>query len=167
MESTTEILLETRINASVEKCFDLARSIDFHLESARTTREQAVDGVTTGLISLGQEVEWKARHLGLWWRMRVKITEFDPPRRFQDTMIRGPFRSFSHDHTFDPCVSGTLMTDVVRFQSYVSVLGTLLDRLVVGQYLRRFLLSRNIKLKAAAEANARSAAETKNPYQPH
>jgi ligand-binding SRPBCC domain-containing protein len=149
----TEILLKTRINAPVDKCFDLARSIDFHLQSARTTREQAVDGVTAGLISLGEEVEWKARHLGRWWRMRVKITEFEPPRRFQDTMIKGPFHSFSHDHAFDPCDSGTLMTDVVRFQSPVPVLGRLLDRLVVGQYLRRFLRLRNIQLKAEAEAN--------------
>jgi ligand-binding SRPBCC domain-containing protein len=148
----TEILLKTHINAPVEKCFDLARSIDFHLQSARATREQAVDGVTTGLISLGEEVEWKARHLGLWWSMRVKITEFDPPHRFQDTMIKGPFHSFSHDHVFDPCDCGTLMTDVVRFQSPVPVLNTLLDRVVLSEYLRRFLLLRNIQVKAKAEA---------------
>jgi len=84
--------------------------------------------------------------------MRVKITEFDPPRRFQDAMIKGPFRHFIHDHTFDPCDGGTLMTDVVRFQSPVPVLGTLLDHLLVGLYLRRFLLLRNTQLKAEAEA---------------
>lgn len=149
----TEILLKTRIDAPVEKCFDLARSIDFHLESTRSTREQAIDGVTSGLISLGEEVEWKARHLGLWWKMRVRITEFDPPRSFQDTMIKGPFHTFRHDHAFDPYDGGTLMTDVVRFQSPVPVLGALFDHLVVGQYLRRFLQSRNIQLKADAEAN--------------
>jgi len=150
---TTEIRLKTRINAPVERCFDLARSIDFHLQSARATQEQAVAGVTAGLISSGQEVEWKAQHLALWWRMRVKITKFDPPRHFQDTMVKGPFSSFTHDHTFEPCESGTLMTDLVRFQSPVPVLAALFDSLVLGKYLRRFLQARNIQLKAEAEAN--------------
>jgi len=149
----TQIQLKTRINAPVERCFNLARSIDFHLQSARATKEQAVAGITSGLISCDQEVEWKAKHLGLWWKMRVRITAFDPPRHFQDTMVEGPFRSFIHDHTFEPCESGALMTDVVRFESPVPVLARLFDTLVVGKYLRRFLQSRNIQLKAEAEAN--------------
>jgi len=84
--------------------------------------------------------------------MRVRITAFDPPRHFQDTMVEGPFRSFIHDHTFEPCECGALMTDVVRFESPVPVLARLFDTLV-GKYLRRFLQSRNIQLKAEAEAN--------------
>jgi ligand-binding SRPBCC domain-containing protein len=136
----------------VEQCFDLARSVDFHVHSARATREQAVAGVTTGLISGGQEVEWKAKHFGLWWKMRVRMTAFDPPKHFQDTMVEGPFLCFTHDHGFEPCDSGTLMKDFVRFQSPVSVLGSLFDKLILGRYVRRFLQSRNIQLQAEAES---------------
>jgi ligand-binding SRPBCC domain-containing protein len=85
--------------------------------------------------------------------MRVKITLLDPPKHFQDTMMEGPFRSFTHDHDFEPCESGTLMTDVVRFQSPVPVLGAMFDSLVLAKYLRRFLQSRNIQFKAEAEAD--------------
>src|SRR5260370_2935885 len=99
------------INAPVQSCFDLARSIDFHLYAAQSTCEKAIRGVTTGLISEGEEVEWKAKHFGLWWKMRVRITAFQPPLYFQDSMVEGPFRSFIHDHTFDHLDPGTLMTD--------------------------------------------------------
>jgi len=40
--------------------FDRARSIDAHKDSMARSREQAVAGVTTGLISLGEEVTWRA-----------------------------------------------------------------------------------------------------------
>jgi ligand-binding SRPBCC domain-containing protein len=122
------------------------------VHSAAATRESAIGGVTAGLISNGQEVEWTAKHFGLWWKLRVGITAFDPPNFFQDRMVRGPFRSFIHDHSFEPSESGTLMTDTVSFESPVPVLGWLFDRLVLSQYLRRFLQARNFVLKAKAEA---------------
>lgn len=56
------IILHTRINAPLEICFDLARSIDLHQESMKHTGEQAVAGTTKGLIELGELVTWKAKH---------------------------------------------------------------------------------------------------------
>ena len=66
-------------------------------------------------------------------------------------MVKGPFRSFIHDHSFKPNESGTVMTDTVSFESPVPVLGWLFDRLVLSKYLRRFLQARNFVLKAKAE----------------
>jgi hypothetical protein len=43
-----------------EELFDLARSIDAHKDSMAQSREEAVAGVMSGLISLGQEVTWRA-----------------------------------------------------------------------------------------------------------
>lgn len=146
------IVLQTEIEAPVERCFDLARSIDFHIESARATQESAVEGVTTGRIGGGQEVEWRAKHFGLWWNMRVRITAFHPPHFFQDRIVKGPFLLFTHDHTFTSKHSATLMTDLLYFQSPIPVLGWLIDRLVLRKYLRTFLRARNIELKAHAEA---------------
>jgi ligand-binding SRPBCC domain-containing protein len=142
------------INAPVQECFDLARSIDFHVYAAQTTREQAVGGMTTGLISEGEEVEWKAKHFGLWWKMRVRITAFRPPGYFQDSMVKGPFRSFTHDHTFDRQGPGTLMTDTVTFQSPILIAGGLFDVCVLNKYLLRFLQARNKKLKVEAESKS-------------
>lgn len=94
------IEVTTKIKAPPEVCFDLSRNIDFHIRSLQHTGERAVDGVTHGLIELGESVTWQAKHLGFAHRLTSKITAFDRPRYFQDTMTRGAFKRFRHDHYF-------------------------------------------------------------------
>ena len=144
------IRIETSIRASVEVCFDLARSIDLHLESMITSHERAVAGVTSGLIAGGQEVTWEARHLGRLWRMTSRISEFDPPHRFVDEMVRGPFAAFRHEHGFEARAGGTRMTDIVRFGMGRGVIGSLADPFAFF-YLRRLLIMRNTTIKRNAE----------------
>jgi hypothetical protein len=48
--------------------FDLARSIDSHTRSQASSGERVVAGVTDGLIGLGQDVTWSARHFGIVFR---------------------------------------------------------------------------------------------------
>jgi hypothetical protein len=50
------IVVETRIAAPVERCFDLARDVDVHLRTAASTGERAVGGKTSGLLELGDVV---------------------------------------------------------------------------------------------------------------
>ena len=137
----------TEIAAPVERCFDLSRSIDLHLESMIASKERAVDGVTTGLIAEGQEVSWQARHFGVQWRMTSRITEFDPPHRFVDEMVRGPFAAFRHEHHFHPSGTGTRMTDVVSFRMSLGPPANL----PVGLYLRRLMRIRNDAIRKKAE----------------
>ena len=57
----------TVIGAPIERCFDLARSVEVHLAGNVHFGEQAVAmaGVTSGLIGLGQRVTWRAKHFGV------------------------------------------------------------------------------------------------------
>jgi len=71
--------LETWIAAPAERVFDLARDLDLHQRSLAHTHEEAVAGKTSGLIELGDEVEWRARHLGFVWRLRSRVTVMDRP----------------------------------------------------------------------------------------
>jgi ligand-binding SRPBCC domain-containing protein len=123
------------------------------MQSAASTREQAVGGIASGLIEECQEVEWRAKHFGFWLKMRVRITGFKRPEYFQDSMVEGPFRSFTHDHSFEVQRSSTLMTDHITFVSPVPLAGRLADRLIV-RHLRNFVGDRNAQLKLAAESNA-------------
>ena len=59
-----QLCLPTESALPRERLFDLARSIDAHVESQLAAGEQAVGGVTSGLIGEGQEVTWQARTLG-------------------------------------------------------------------------------------------------------
>ncbi|MCI0541088.1 MAG: SRPBCC family protein [Verrucomicrobiales bacterium] len=141
------IRLFTYIAAPPERVFDLARSIDVHQQAAEGTRERAVAGVTCGLI-----VTWEARHFGVKQRLTVRITGFERPARFQDTMISGAFKSMRHDHEFVTQPPGTLMVDRFEFESPFGVLGRMVDRLLLFAHMRRFLVRRNEVLKNLAES---------------
>ena len=143
--------VSTDIAAPPHVCFDLARSVDAHLASAEDTGERAVGGKTTGLLGLGDEVTWQARHLGVTQRLTSRITASEPPHFFQDRMTRGAFRSFEHDHRFVSDASGTVMIDELRFAAPLGPVGWLVERLVLTPHLRRFLVRRGAALKRMAE----------------
>ena len=145
------ITILTTVRASVERCFDASRDLDLHLESMGHTGERAVGGKTSGLIALGEQVTWEGRHFGIRQRFTSKITAFDRPRYFQDSMIRGAFHSFVHDHYFEPADGGTIMKDVLTFRSPLGPLGAIVDRLVMTRYLTRMLTRRNDVLKRILE----------------
>lgn len=136
------IELVTLILAPRERCFDLARSIDLHVASTAGTGERAVGDRTSGLLSLGQEVTWSARHFGVRQRFTSRITAFDPPQHFRDSMVEGAFRRFDHDHFFVEQEGATAMRDVFNFESPLGPLGRTADALVLTRYLRRFLIER-------------------------
>ena len=146
------IRIETAITAPPERCFDLARDVDAHVRSTAGTEERPVAGVMTGLMGLGDEVTWEAKHLGVRRRLTARITRYDRPRMFQDEMVRGPFAAMRHAHEFVPRDGGTTMVDTFTFKSPLGPLGTIVDRLFLAGYLRRFLISRAAALKEMAEA---------------
>jgi ligand-binding SRPBCC domain-containing protein len=146
--------VEIDIDAPPALCFDMARSVDAHIESARETGERAVGGVTRGLLNLGDEVTWRARHFGVTQDLTSRIVAFDRPHHFRDQMVRGAFRRLVHDHYFEPVVGGTRMRDVFDFTAPLGLLGSVADRLLLAGYLRRFLEVRAQSLKQLAESDA-------------
>jgi ligand-binding SRPBCC domain-containing protein len=147
------ITLVIEIKAPIERVFDLFRSIDLHTASVSHTGERAVGGVTSGLISLGEEVTWRARHFGIWQNLTARITAFDRPIHFHDTLVRGAFRRFDHDHFFSQRNGVTLMRDVMDFESPFGIFGRMADRLLLSAYMRQLLATRNSFIKVAAETD--------------
>ncbi len=146
----------TMINAPIDRCFDLARSVEVHLAGNVHSGESAVAaaGVTPGLIDLEQRVTWRARHFGIWHRLTSEITAMDRPTYFQDTMIQGPFQFMQHDHFFRPLPGGsTEMRDAFRFAAPLPVLGRLAEAAVLRRYMQALLRERNAVIKAIAESS--------------
>jgi ligand-binding SRPBCC domain-containing protein len=145
--------VHTHMRAPRARCFDLARSIDLHVRTAAGTGETAVAGVTSGLIGPGQRVTWRGRHFGVWQELTSRITAYTWPEHFRDEMVQGAFRSFIHDHTFTSELGGTLMTDTCRFAAPFGPIGWAVERLVLGDYLRGFLVKRGRIIKRVAESD--------------
>lgn len=146
------IRVVTDVAAPAERCFDLARSIDLHMVTTGDSQERAVAGVTRGLIGMDEEVTWSARHLGVRQRLTSRITAFDRPRRFRDSLVRGAFARFDHDHIFEPIETGTRMIDVFDYNAPLGPLGRLAEVMFLDRYMRRLLAVRGAGVKRVAES---------------
>jgi ligand-binding SRPBCC domain-containing protein len=141
------------INAPIETVFDAERNISLHASTQRGRGEKAVDGVTSGLIELGQEVEWEANHFGIRQRLRVRITQMEKPFYFRDDMIKGAFKTMTHEHFFaeaDP--NKTMKRDIFCFSAPFGILGHLAERLFLRSYMTRFVKAKNQELKRLIES---------------
>jgi len=147
---TASFVCRTESQLPVEQLFDLARSIDLHVDSQRDSGERAVAGVTSGLIGEGQEVTWRAKHFGIPLTMTSRVTHLDFPRSFTDEQVKGPFKAFRHVHEFEPTAAGSIMTDRVEFTAPLGVLGRGVERLILRRYLERLIQYRGSFLAARA-----------------
>jgi len=145
----------TTISAPIDRCFDLARSVEVHLAGNVHFGESAVavGGITSGLVDLGQRVTWRAKHLGVWQNLTSEITRMERPRYFRDQMIRGAFKTMEHDHYFSATAQNeTVMTDVFRFAAPLGILGRIAEAAVLRRYMTNLLRERNDVIKEIAES---------------
>lgn len=146
------IQLSTFIKAPVERVFDLSRSIDLHKISTRHTNEKAIAGIRTGLISLNETVTWQAIHLFKKRTFTSVISRMTKPAYFRDEMTRGDFVSFKHDHYFKPLDDGTVMNDIIKFESPYNIIGIIFNKIYLTGYLKNLVIKRNECIKLYAES---------------
>lgn len=147
-----EIYLETFIKADIQTVFDVARDIDFHQKSTSKTNEKAIAGRISGLIENNETVTWRAKHLGVYQTHTSKIINMKKPYEFTDIMLEGSFKSLYHQHIFEEKEGGILMIDIFAFESPFGMLGRLFNNIFLTNYLRKFLLERNVMIKKEAES---------------
>ena len=139
---TASFVCRTTSSLRPEQLFDLARSVDVHVDSQKGSGERVVAGVTSGLIGAGQDVTWRARHFGIPLTMTSRVTGFDFPHSFTDEQVQGPFKSFRHVHEFETTAGGSIMTDRVEFTAPFGLLGRVVEKLVLRPYLQRLIRDR-------------------------
>lgn len=79
----------------------------------------------------GTLIDYRLRIRGLPVRWRTRIAAWDPPHRFVDEQLRGPYRMWVHEHTFEPSDNGTVVRDRVRYRVPGGPLAPLVHRLIV------------------------------------
>jgi ligand-binding SRPBCC domain-containing protein len=147
------IHLTTLIHAPQQRVFDLSRSIDLHKHSLKHTSERAVAGTISGLINLNETVTWKAKHLFRERTLQVKVTAMQPHASFIDEAIAGDLKLMKHEHYFKQVENGTIMIDLMNFESKFGWLGKVLDKIFMKKYLTKLLEQRNAVIKDYSESN--------------
>ncbi len=147
---TVSFQQRTELPAPPDDCYRLSLSVDFHQESFADSGETILAGVSHGAMELGDDVTWSAKHFGRVWTMTSTISAADPPHRFVDEQLEGPFRSFRHEHTFRPLGDGsTEMCDDITFTAPFGPIGRIAELAVLRWYMPRLIGIRNAALRQA------------------
>ena len=149
-----QFVLERVIRATPAAVFTASLDPALHLESMARYGETMAAGPSGGSFTEGSTVTWRARHFGIVFHLTSRVYDIDPPHRFCDQQIRGPFRDFLHVHEFKPHAEGTLMRDTITFRSPSGPIGTLADKLFLRTYMRRLIAERNEVLAEVAESRS-------------
>ena len=138
------------INAPIDRCFMLSTSVPL---VGYALKMKPVKGKTTGLVVKGDRVRWRGWKFGLPQMHESIITQYRRPDFFEDTMRRGRFRHFRHEHHFRFIDGHTLAYDQIRFSMHLGVLGGnfFADKVLVP-YIMDTLRTRLRMLKRVAES---------------
>ena len=63
----------------------------------------------------GALINYRLRLYGVPVHWQTVITSWDPPWRFEDEQLRGPYRSWRHEHVFTETDEGTFVEDRVEY----------------------------------------------------
>ena len=143
MEYTSSVIL----NAPIEKIFSFCSSKEGFL-SHFPYRCRWKTGCSKW--EYGTDFSFEFRYLGVWFTHSAKISGFTQNEYFEDTMQRGLYKYFVHQHIFEPHGVGVKYTDKVIFSLGF---GDLADRTVGLKTMEKLFSSRHKRMKEILEAN--------------
>lgn len=98
--------------------------------------------------------------LGIPLTWTTKITGYEPPFRFQDIQLSGPYARWEHSHTFEAVPGGTLVHDEIQYAVPLGPLGDLANKLVVRSELERIFRHRAETIRTVFAAAGPSTGQT-------
>lgn len=95
----------------------------------------------------GALIDYRISLFGLPMRWRTLIDAWEPPHRFVDVQVAGPYAVWHHTHTFTEVPGGTRVDDEVRYALPLGVLAMPAHPLIRLQLRRIFAHRRRIVWK--------------------
>jgi ligand-binding SRPBCC domain-containing protein len=99
-------------------------------------------------LSAGATFDLRLSWLGLPLRWRAFVREYDPPFRFLDVQVRGPYARWEHRHIFLAEAGGTTVEDRIVYRLPLGSLGKLAHTLLVHRQLQSLWRHRRLKISA-------------------
>lgn len=87
-------------------------------------------------MKAGALIEYTIRWFGMPVRWKTEINDYEPPFRFVDRQIRGPYTLWHHTHVFSELNGMTEMTDLVQYRLPLGPVGRMLHTFLIRRQLQ-------------------------------
>jgi len=84
----------------------------------------------------GTLIEYRIKLSGIPFNWKTEILTWEPPFRFVDSQIKGPYKVWIHEHTFEFIDGKTVMTDTVEFLSPGWIFEPIINKLFVEKKVK-------------------------------
>ena len=105
-------------------------------------------GVEPQPVQQGTLIHYSLRVHGIPLRWTSEIVEWEPPHRFVDLQLRGPYKLWRHEHRFEARDSGTLISDTVNLALPLGLLGQIAYRIKVKSDVQEIFAFRENKIRS-------------------
>ena len=131
-----ELNVSHQVNAPIEEVFDFFSKPE-NL-SKITPAKMGFNVLTPSPIKMqrGALIEYTIRVFGFPLRWRTLITAYEPPKKFVDEQLKGPYSFWHHTHTFEEKDGGTLIRDELKYAIPFGILGRIVHALYVKYDIR-------------------------------
>jgi hypothetical protein len=99
-------------------------------------------------VRQGTLINYSLRVHGIPLRWTSEIVEWEPPHRFVDLQLRGPYRLWWHEHRFEMNNGGTLISDTINLALPLGFLGQLAYKIKVRSDVQEIFAFRQEKVRA-------------------
>lgn len=148
MASSHRLVTELNVAAPLEDVFSFFA--DAHNLEQLTPPWLRFEILTPAPIDMhaGALIDYRLRIRGVPVRWQTEIAVWEPPHRFVDRQLRGPYKLWHHEHTFEKIDGGTAIRDVVDYRGPGWFLEPLINRLLVKPDVDRIFAYRHRQLLA-------------------
>ena len=132
-----ELNVTHQIDAPLDKVFDFFSKPE-NL-SKITPAKLGFNILTPSPIKMekGTLIDYTIKLAGIPLRWRSLITEYDPPKKFVDEQLNGPYSYWHHTHSFRAVNSGVEMNDVVRYAIPMGIIGRFMHAIWIKRDLNK------------------------------
>lgn len=110
-----------------EKLFPFFKDVHNLERITPPTLNFMIENVSTPEIGQGTLIDYRLKIHGVPAKWKTEIDEWQPPFKFVDNQLKGPYRLWHHTHEFRPFCGGTLLVDRVRYRMPMGYLGWLVS----------------------------------------
>jgi ligand-binding SRPBCC domain-containing protein len=98
-------------------------------------------------VQQGTLISYSLRVHGIPLRWTSEIIEWEPPHRFVDLQLRGPYKLWRHEHRFAAKAGGTLISDTINLALPLGALGQLAYKIKVKSDVEEIFTFRKEKIR--------------------